>query len=196
MSGGNYTLKLRFKNTESNLDRWLKEQAEKVLKDIGIEEGQVILDFGCGSGSYSIPAAKIVGQKGKIYALDKDEDALNDLTHKAAPFTLKNIERTKTSGELRLALADESCDVILLFDVFHEHYFPRIGERRRLLQELYRILKPDGLLAVYPKHMESKAREEIKSSNFSLDSEYSTILIHDDVDLEEGQVLRFRKRKN
>jgi ribosomal protein L11 methylase PrmA len=80
MSGGNHTLNLRLKNTESNLDRWLKHQAEKVLKDIGIEEGHVILDFGCGSGSYSIPAAKIVGKKGKIYALDKDEDALNDLT--------------------------------------------------------------------------------------------------------------------
>ncbi len=190
------TLKQRFKNTESNLDKWLKEEGEKLLKELGIEEGHVILDFGCGSGSYSIPAAKIVGQKGEIYALDKDENALNGLVHKAGLFRLKNVKAIQTSKELEIGLKDEACDVILLFDVFHEYYFPRIGERRRLLQELYRILKPNGFLSVYPKHMESKAREEIESSNFSLESEYSVRLIHDDVDLEEGQVLRFRKRRD
>jgi SAM-dependent methyltransferase len=102
----------------------------------------------------------------------------------------------KTSGELEVDLKDESCDAILLFDVFHELYFPRVGERRRLLQALYRILRPNGLLIVHWCLPESKLREEINNSNFSLESEHSSMLIHHGVDLEEGQVLRFRKRKN
>jgi SAM-dependent methyltransferase len=102
----------------------------------------------------------------------------------------------KTSRELEVDLKDESCDAILLFDVFHELYFPRVGERRRLLQALYRILRPNGLLIVHWCLPESKLREEINNSNFSLESEHSSMLIHHGVDLEEGQVLRFRKRKN
>ncbi|MCK4972036.1 MAG: methyltransferase domain-containing protein, partial [Candidatus Heimdallarchaeota archaeon] len=43
---------------------------EKVVEEIGIQPGNVVLDYGCGLGSFSIPAAKIVGEKGKVYALD------------------------------------------------------------------------------------------------------------------------------
>jgi len=42
-----------------------------VLRAVGVRGGLTVLDFGCGSGNYSIPAAKIVGEKGKVYTLDK-----------------------------------------------------------------------------------------------------------------------------
>ena len=50
----------------------LEAHAFKILKKAGIERGMTVLDFCCGSGTYTIPAAKIVGEEGKIYALDKD----------------------------------------------------------------------------------------------------------------------------
>ena len=49
----------------------------QLLKDVGIKAGQVVLDFGCGSGTYTVPAARTVGDKGKVYALDKDSKVLN-----------------------------------------------------------------------------------------------------------------------
>jgi ubiquinone/menaquinone biosynthesis C-methylase UbiE len=168
-------------------------QVLEVLERIGLDRGQIVLDFGCGSGTYAIPAAKIVGEHGRVYALDKDTPVLDELMHEAELAGLRNITRMDTSGELRIDLSDESVDVVLLFDVFHSYYFPRAEDRRGLLNEIYRIMKADAFISVWPKHMESAATEEIESADFYLEREYSETLIHDDKDSERGQILNFRK---
>jgi len=166
----------------------------RILQRIGIKNGQTVLDFGCGSGTYTIPAAKIVGKQGRVYALDKDKKALDSLMKKAELAGLKNIRRMATSGEMRIELPDESVDVSLLFDVFHRYYFSQIEDRKRLLDEIYRIIKIDGLVSVWPKHMESEARDEIEHANFYMEKEYVGTLIHDNKDIETGKVINFRKK--
>ena len=42
------------------------------LNKLDIREGQIILDYGCGIGSYTFPIAKLVGESGRVYALDKE----------------------------------------------------------------------------------------------------------------------------
>ena len=171
----------------------LESRALEILERAGIKEGQIVLDFGCGSGTYAIPAAKIVGDKGKVYALDKDSEVLNELMRKAELARLKNIERIHTSGESKVNLANNSIDVVLLFDVLHPYYFPEVVERRKLLNEVHRISKGEALILVYPKHMESEAEDEIKNANFHLEKELSETLIHDHKNLEKGKILNFRK---
>jgi len=166
----------------------------KTLQRIGIKSGQSVLDFGCGSGTYTIPVAKIVGKQGKVYALDKDKNALDSLIKKAKLGRLKNIRKMATSGELRIELPDESVDVTLLFDVFHRHYFPQVEDRERLLDEIYRITKTNGFVSIWPKHMESEVRDEIEGANFYLEKEYFGTLIHDNKDIETGKVINFRKK--
>ena len=165
----------------------------QLLKDVGIKAGQVVLDFGCGSGTYTVPAARIVGDKGKVYALDKDSKVLNKLMQKVQSVGLNNIERMDAHGELETGLADDSVDVVLLFDVLHSYYFPRPEDRRKLLGEVHRICKTAALVLVYPKHMELTAREEIEKASFRLKSEFQGTLVHDDKDSEQGQVLIFEK---
>lgn len=172
----------------------LEARAFEILEKVGIKKGQIVLDFGCRSGTYTIPAAKMVGDGGKVYALDKDRGILDELMQRAKSANLQNIVRVDTYGELKIELADECVDVVLLFDVFHSYYFPRPQERGELLDEVYRVLKSNGLLSVYPKHMESEAKGEVESANFYLESEFSGALIHDSKDLEKGQVLNFRKK--
>ena len=172
----------------------LESQVFEVLETVGIKRGQIVLDFGCGSGMYTIPTAKIVGKEGRVYALDKDNEALDELMQKAESAGLKNIERMETSGKLETELTDESVDIVLLFDVFHSYYFPQTDDRRKLLGEIYRIMKPSAFVLVWPKHMESEAKDEIESADFYLESEYTGTLIHDYHDREEGQILNFRKR--
>lgn len=172
----------------------VESQALEVLRAIGITSGQTVLDFGCGYGTYSIQAARLVGEQGKVYALDKDRQSLDELLQNARGENLANVERLDTSGELEINLADESVDMVLLFDVLHEYYFPDSDQRERLLNEFHRILKPDGVLSVYPKHVESTAKDEVESANFYLTSEYSGTLIHNNRDLERGQVLNFKKK--
>jgi len=146
----------------------LKSQVSEVLERLGIIRGQIVLDFGCGPGTYAIPTAKIVGEQGKVYALDKDKRGLDELIQKAELAGLANIKRMDTSGELRIDLPDESVDVVLLLDIFHSYYFPQADDRRRLLNEIYRIMKPSAFISVWPKHMESEAKDEIKNANFYL----------------------------
>jgi len=172
----------------------LESRVLEALEGVGVRKGQVVLDFGCGSGTYTIPAAKIVGDQGKVYALDKDKEALDKLMQRAKSAGLKNIERMDTSEELRIDLTDDSVDVVLLFDVFHSYYFPQADDRRRLLNEIYSIMKPFAFISLWPKHMESEAKDEIERANFYLESEYSGTLIHDNKDRERGQILIFRKK--
>jgi ubiquinone/menaquinone biosynthesis C-methylase UbiE len=172
----------------------LEAHAFEALKKAGIKRDKTVLDFGCGSGTYTIPAAKIVGEKGKVYALDKDKKVLDELMQKAESAGLKNIKRIDTSGELKIPLQDESVDIVLLYDVFHSYYFSQVADRRKLLEEVYRVSKTDAIISVWPKHMESEAEEEIENANFYLHREYSGTLIHDDEDIEKGKVLNFRKK--
>lgn len=165
----------------------------ELLKRIGVKRGQKVLDFGCGSGTYTIPAARIIGNEGKVYALDKNRSVLNELMQKAKSAGLNNILRIDTGGEPGIELADDSIDVVLLFDVLHSYYFPRIEDRRKVLDEIHRIAKPDALILVYPKHMGSNARDEIEKACFYLKSEHTGTLVHENRDLEQGQVLIFIK---
>jgi ubiquinone/menaquinone biosynthesis C-methylase UbiE len=175
-----------------DIEEWLEEKGEKAFKKIGIKKGYVILDFGCGSGNYAIPAAKVVGKKGKVYALDKDETDLNKLMQRAKSVGLENIERIKTSGGLKIPLKDESVDVVLLYDVLHIYYFSS-SEREQLLREVYRVLKPHSLLSVYPKHMGlEEIKRGIENVNFYLESKHFKTLIHDGR-YTEGYILNFRK---
>jgi len=171
----------------------LESQALEVLQKIGIRRGQTVLDFGCGSGTYTIPAAKIVGEQGKVYAVDKGNEALSELMQKAKLAGLENVEGMETLGKPEIELTDESVDVVLLFDVFHSYYFPQANDRRRLLDEIYRIMKPSAFVSVWPKHMESEAKDEVKNANFHFEKEFSETLIHDNKNLEKGKVLNFKK---
>ena len=173
-------------------NRWL-EEGKKVLWDVGVRGSQTILDFGCGSGNYTIPAAEIIAKRGTVYALDKDHWKLNKLMERSDSMGLQNVKKIETSGELQIPLADESVDVVLLYDVLHHYYFT-FNERRELLREVYRIVKPNAIISVYPKHIDphelTKAMEE---AHLYLKNKHSaTLLVHDD-NIEEGEIYNFTK---
>lgn len=189
---------------ENDVKRWLRGEGEAFLKDIGIRKGQTILDFGCGVGHYTVPAAKVVGEEGKVYAIDKDRDALEQLMQTAESEGFKNVVPIKTSGELKINLANESVDVVILYDVLH---YMNVKERRKIYGEVYRILKSDGFFSIYPKHLESDGAlwnlsgmelediiKEIKGKNFYFERKFYESLIHDD-NYDKGYILNFKKER-
>jgi len=167
----------------------------EVLEQIGIKRGQTVLDFGCGYGTYTIPVAIIVAEQGTVYALDKDKVALDKLMQEAESMDLKNIERMGTSGELEIEPTDESADVILLFDVFHPFYFPQAEDRRRLLGEIHRIMKPSAFLSisVWPNLTEPETEDEIRNADFRLEKEVPEMLTDENKGPETHRFLNFRK---
>lgn len=89
---------------DNDMEQWEKRQGVIFLKKIGIKIGQTILDFGCRVGHYTIPAAKVVGNEGIVYAVDKEQQALNELEQKASDLNLNNIRTVNTSGQIQINL--------------------------------------------------------------------------------------------
>lgn len=179
---------------------WLEQDGKRFLKRIGVGQGEIVLDFGARVGYYSIPAAKVVGSKGIVNALDKDARALDELMRTAKSERLENLRRIDTSGQLAIPLSNESVDVVLLYDVLH-----LIDTRELLYEEVHRILRPHGLLSVYPKHNKLDSPgwglkdmapgdiiKEIEYHGFSFTEEYCGEVSHDD-SFNRGCVLNFRK---
>lgn len=115
------------------------KKAEVLLT--GAKRGDVILDYGCGIGFNTIPAAEIVGEEGMVYALDIHPLAVKAVEKKIRKRGLKNV-KTILSG-LNTGLPDESVDVVLLYNVL-----PMVKNRPALIKELHRVLKPGGVFSV------------------------------------------------
>ena len=127
---------------------------QKQIESLGLGRGQVVLDYGCGIGSYSLPAARAVGEEGLVYALDIHPLAVETIQKRSMQQNLPNV-RTILSG-LDTGLPDDSVDVVLLYDVLHH-----VSDKDALLRELHRVLKPGGLLSVIPDHMDEAELLEI-----------------------------------
>ncbi len=107
-----------------------------------VKEGQTFLDYGCGTGSFAIPAARMVGSRGKVYALDCFPRQLEIVEEKSRNEGLTNIETI--ASDRKTGLPDECIDIIWMCDVLHE-----VKERRAVLEELHRVLRKEGILAIY-----------------------------------------------
>lgn len=150
----------------------------ETLRMVGVKSGQQLLDFGCGSGDYAIPAAKIIGENGVVYAVDKDKYSLKLLRQKALSFGINNIQIVKTSGEIHLPVPDISMDAILLYDVLHSYYFTPT-QRYKFLKEVRRIAKKESVISVYPKHMDSNViADEMVSIGIHFHEKFYVDILH------------------
>jgi arsenite methyltransferase len=125
--------------------------AEALLASLGcgnptalatLREGETVLDLGSGGGIDVLLSAKRVGPTGKVYGLDMTEEMLalaNDNKRRAGA---ENVEFLK--GEIEaIPLPDESVDVIISNCVINLS-----GDKRKVLSEAFRVLKPGGRFAV------------------------------------------------
>jgi ubiquinone/menaquinone biosynthesis C-methylase UbiE len=117
-----------------------------ILREAGIKPHSNVLDFGCGPGSYTLPAAQEMATEGKVYALDIQPLATRHVKEEAAKRGLSNIETIQS--DCATGLPDASIDVILLYDIFH-----MLSTPDKILTELKRVLKPGGVLSMNDHHM-------------------------------------------
>jgi ubiquinone/menaquinone biosynthesis C-methylase UbiE len=117
-----------------------------VLKEAGIRPGFHVLDYGCGPGSYVAPLANLVGESGKIYALDIHPIAIQMVQRIVLKKVLKNVETIHS--DCATGLDNNLIDVVLLYDTYHN-----LSDSESVLTELHRVLKPEGLLSFSDHHM-------------------------------------------
>ena len=120
-----------------------------ILAEAGIRAGDRVLDYGCGPGGYVPDAAAMVGETGRVYALDKHPLAVERVRRVASKQALTNVETIHS--DCRTALPDASVDVVLLYDVFHA-----LDDPEAVLDELHRVLKPGGTLSFSDHHMDER----------------------------------------
>jgi len=177
---------------DRNIDKLINKDIVKILREVGIKKGQKILDCCCGVGNYALPAALIVGEKGIVYALDRNKEKLDSLKKKSNTGKLKNIEIIEKEFESNIPLSDKSIDAVLLYDIF---WYFSLEDRKlpKLLDEVYRILKNGAIISVYPEHTDTeRLKERIRDAKFQLEREFYKTIIHDN-SLKKGRILNFRK---
>lgn len=129
------------------------------LKKIPLKEGMYVVDYGCGPGRYTLPVARLVGPKGKVFAVDIQPLAIKTVKEKADRRGLTNIEVVLV-GSYNTGIQNSTADLVLLIDTLH-----RINDRHALFHEIHRMLKQDGLLFMDPGHMKlSKAKEIVEDT--------------------------------
>ncbi|MBN1693285.1 MAG: class I SAM-dependent methyltransferase [Dehalococcoidales bacterium] len=118
----------------------------RILEEVGIKKGHKVLDYGCGPGGYVIPVTKSIGDSGVLYALDIHPLAVESVQTLISKKGLANVE--VICSDCETGLADESVDVVLLYDILHH-----LENRDEVLSELHRVLKSEGVLSVTDHHL-------------------------------------------
>ncbi len=107
-----------------------------------LAEGETVLDLGSGGGIDVLLSARRVGPTGRAYGLDMTDEMLDLARRNAAQAGATNVEFLKGTIE-SIPLPDESVDVIVSNCVINLS-----GDKRRVLAEAFRVLKPGGRFAV------------------------------------------------
>ena len=121
--------------------RWMP--AGDAVEMLALRPGMQIAEIGAGTGYFSLPLAQAVGPAGKVWALDLQPEMLEILQAKLRqPGAPENIV-TRQGEAISTGLADASCDIAFLANIWHE-----LDDREGVLREMVRILKPDGRVAI------------------------------------------------
>jgi len=116
--------------------------AHKTLMDASLKKEMTFADVGSGNGYFTLPAADIVGDKGKVFALDISSEMLEDMNTRIKDKNKTNIEVIKTE-ENNLKIVKESVDLAFSCNVVHE-----AKDLDLFLKEIKRILKSKGRIAI------------------------------------------------
>lgn len=160
--------------------REAEEGPSQMREQLHVKPGMVVCDMGCGNGYHTLPLAEMVGEKGKVYAVDVQPEMIEMLKQNIESKGLKNIVPINSLYH-DPKLPPNTCDMILLVDVYHEFSHPV-----QMLAGMRAALKPDGQLVlvefraedenvpIKPEHKMTKAQinKEMNANGFKLVREY------------------------
>ena len=127
------------------LQRKTREEEENgglMQQQLEIKPGQTVCDLGSGDGYHTLWMASVVGETGKVYAVDIQQEMLDLLQKRAVGRGIKNITSV-VGAAWDPKLPPNSQDLILLVDVYHEFSHPE-----HMLIAMRKALKPEGRLAL------------------------------------------------
>lgn len=157
-----------------------EEGVTKMREELRLKPGMAVCDMGAGNGYHTIPMAEAVGATGKVYAVDVQPEMIVMLNERAAEKGITSIQTIV--GEYHdPKLPANSCDLVLLVDVYHEFSHPV-----QMLDGMKKALKPGGQIClvefraeddevpIKPEHKMSKAQilKEMQANGLKLEREF------------------------
>ena len=118
---------------------------EKILRGAGVTPGQAVLELGPGTGFFTLPAARLLGEQGSLVAIDPLPQSVAAVAARVQAAGLTNT-RVIVGDALVTGLETESLDGVLIFGVIPAPRLPL----DQLLREMHRVLRPGGTIAVWP----------------------------------------------
>ncbi len=114
---------------------------KEIIKQINVSPGSTVVDFGCGSGFFSLAFSESVGSEGKVYSLDILPSALESVESKAKISGINNIiaQRANLEKENGSKLGNEAVDWVIMKDMLFQNKMKEV-----VIEEAYRILKNGG----------------------------------------------------
>lgn len=144
----------------------------KLLRAAGLKPGQKVLEVGCGPGFFTIPAARIVGDQGIVYAVDVHPRAIQRVKEKIQREGLMNVMPMLANAS-NTTLPDQSIDLAFMFGLPHI-----VGGPEKLISEIHRILKPGGVLSFKKtRGSEKKLTEDLEKGGFVYSGRQARILL-------------------
>ncbi len=111
------------------------------LGPYGIAPGMQVMDLGCGTGLFTEAMARLVGPEGRVHAVDIQAPMLERTRVRLQEAGLTARVELHHAGAYHLPLPDDSLDLVVAIATL-----PQIPDRIQALNELRRVLKPDGRL--------------------------------------------------
>ncbi len=137
----------------------LLKSPNRRLDAFGIQKGQTVVDWGCGTGRYLKQASELVGDKGTVYAVDIHQLAIEAAANIASKYNLQNVHPVLTDGK-SVNIPPQKADLVYALDMFH-----MVKDTKAFLTELCRITKPDGVLILEDGHQpRALAKEKVNNS--------------------------------
>jgi ubiquinone/menaquinone biosynthesis C-methylase UbiE len=115
-------------------------------RELDLKSGITFLDLACGRGAYCLKASEIVGSAGTIYAVDLWQEGIEQLKASAIEANALNIKAFVSDAGRDIPVDDQVVDVCLMATVLHDFVEDQIS--KEVLQEVVRVLKPGGMLAI------------------------------------------------
>ena len=117
----------------------------ELLEELGVRPGMTVVEYGCGPGFVALQAAVMVGPSGKVYGIDIHAGMVSLVNSRADEAGLSNVSALLKDGA-RAPLPDVVADLVTCFLVFH--YMESRADRQELADDLARLVKPGGRVAV------------------------------------------------
>ncbi len=133
------------------IDLTSPHRLETRVQTFGISEGMTVVDYGTGPARYIPIYAKRVGKKGKVYAVDIQQLAIEAVKKKIAKDHLSNVEAKLAKG-YNSGVPEHAADRVSALDMFFS-----VPDSTAFLKEIHRIIKKDGLLIIDQGHQSREA---------------------------------------